>query len=168
MEHKMRRSHLVLAFLIAPLAVSPGCGGGNTIWVTGKLLKGGTPYVPPKDQLVTITFISLEVQDPSGKAVQGGDAYQAEYDPANGTFSVPGPERHGIPPGKYRVAVTQKFTREAFEAAKEKIKKKGFDRETDMLENKYGPSTSPFIVQVNRSQEATIDLDRPTESATKP
>jgi hypothetical protein len=167
MEQTMRRSYLVLAFLMAALAASPGCGGGNTIWVTGQLLKGGTPYVPPKDQLVTITFIALEVQDPSRKT-GAGDAYQAEYDPAKGSFSVPGLERQGIPPGKYRVAVTQKFTREAFDAAKEKIKKKGFDRETDMLENRYGFSTSPFVVQVNGSKEVTIDLDRPTESAAKP
>lgn len=29
------------------------------------------------------------------------------------TFTVPGPDGRGIPPGKYRVSVTQKLKREA-------------------------------------------------------
>jgi hypothetical protein len=164
----MRRSHLILAFLIAPMVAAPGCGGGNTIWVTGKLLKGGTPYVPPKDQLVTITFVALEIKDPSGKPAQGGEPYLADYDPASGTFVVPGPERRGIPPGKYRVSVTQKLEREAFDAAREKkdkAKKKEFTRETDMLADQFGPTTSPIVVDVTRSEEVTIDLDRPTAPA---
>jgi hypothetical protein len=155
----MRRSHLLLAFLIAPLAASPGCGGGNTVWITGKLLKGGTRYEPPKDQLVTVTFVALEVQDPSGKTVKSGEPYLAELDLASGTFFVPGPERQGIPPGKYRVAITQRLTREAFDAAKQKSTKKRPSRETDTLGNQYGFENSPVTVEVKRSEDVTIDLD---------
>jgi hypothetical protein len=166
----MRRSLLLLALLIGLLVISPGCGGGHTVWVTGKLLKGGSKYEPPKDQLVTVTFVPLEVKDPSGKTVKGGDAYQADYDPASGTFTVPGPDRQGIPPGKYRVAVTQKMERTAFDAAKEKItdkaKKRAFTRETDMLADRYGPTTSPITVEVTRSEEAIVDLDQAAPSTT--
>jgi hypothetical protein len=161
----MRRSHLILAFLIAPLLAAPGCTGrGNTVWITGKLLKGGTPYVPPKDQLVTITFVALEVQDESGKTVQSGEPYLAEYDQASGTFTVPGPDRQGIPSGKYRIAVTQKMEREALDAIKQGTKKR-VNRETDMLADRFGVGTSPIIREVKASQEVTIDLDRPSESS---
>jgi hypothetical protein len=161
----MRRSHLLLAFLIAPLVASPGCGGGNGVWITGKLLKGGTLYAPPKDQLVTITFVAIETQDPSGKKLQGGDPYLADYDPESGTFSVPGPDRRGIPPGKYRVAVTQKLIREAFDAANKNQKtkaKKRVDRDTDTLGNRFGISNSPITVQVTQSEDVNIDLDQST------
>ena len=163
----MRRSHLLLAFLIAPLAGSLGCSGGNTVWITGKLLKGGTPYAPPQDQLVTVAFVALEVQDPSGKTVQSGEPYLAEYDPAGGTFTVPGPDRQGIPPGKYRVAVTQRMKREALDALKQGTKKR-VNRETDMLADRFGLTTSPILREVKTSQEVTIDLDRPSESPSPP
>ena len=120
----MRRSHLLLPSSSRRLVASPGCGGGSTVWATGKLLKGGTQYVPPKDQLVTITFIAIESQDPSGKSAQAGEPYQAEYDQASGAFTVPGPDRQGIPPGKYRVAVTQKLNRAAYDAANPKSNSK--------------------------------------------
>jgi hypothetical protein len=38
----MRRNGFSLALLITTLVALPGCSGGNSIWVTGKLLKGGT------------------------------------------------------------------------------------------------------------------------------
>ena len=95
----MQRNPLVLTFLLVALATLSGCTGGNTIWITGRLLKGGTPYVPPKDQVVTITFVAMEIQDVSGKTATSGDPYQAEYDPGSGTFSVPGPEKRAFPRG---------------------------------------------------------------------
>ena len=165
----MRRSHVVLALLIVPLVASPGCGGrGNAVWVTGKLLKGGTQYIPPKDQLVHVTFVALEIEDDAGKTIQSGEPYAAEIDQANGTFSVSGPQGQGIPPGKYRVAVTQKMKREAFDAANPrptKSARKRVDREADMLEDRFGIGTSPIIREMNQSQDLSIDLDRPTESS---
>jgi hypothetical protein len=165
----MRYHRLVLALSIIALIAVAGCGGGtNTVWVKGKLLKGGTRYVPPEDQLVNVTFVALELQDASGKSVQGGDMYTAEIDQETAAFEVPGPDRRGIPPGKYRVAVTQRMKREAFDAAKGKIKdtakKKTFTRESDMLGDKYGSSSSPIIVQVSRSEAVVVDLDRPNGS----
>jgi hypothetical protein len=166
-DRPMRYRHPLLAVLIGVLAGSPGCGGpGNGVWVTGKLLKGGAKYTPPEDQVVSVTFVPLEVQDASGKTTKGGDIYAAEFNDSESTFEVPGPDRRGIPPGKYRVAVTQKLKREAYDAARQKAPrgKKPPSREADMLADRFGTSTSPLIVQVNRSEEVTVDMDRPTES----
>jgi hypothetical protein len=156
----MRRIHLILAVLIAPLVASSGCGRGDAVWVTGKLLKGGTQYVPPTDQNVSITFFALE--DASGKAVEG-EPNTAEYDRDSGTFTVPGPERRGISPGKYRVAVTQKLTREAYDAKAKTAKtaKTRPQRDDDTLGGQFGLEKSPITVKVSRSEEVTIDLDKP-------
>jgi hypothetical protein len=160
----MLRSHPALILLIALLIADTGCSGrGNNVWVTGKLLKGSEKYVAPEDQHVHVTFVGLETKDESGKALPSGEPYWAEFDQANGTFSVPGPERQGIPPGKYRVAVTQKMERVAFDKApKSHDKKKRLDRETDMLNDKFGMSTSPIVREITKSTDLEIDLDKPT------
>jgi len=163
MLHTDRRFPFVLALLVA----LSGCGGsGNTIRVTGKLLKGGAKYDPPPDQAVTVTFIALEVQDKDGKTVKTADPFLAEYEPEGGTFAVKSPEGGGIPPGKYRIAVTQKMKREALNAANPnpKSKKKGPDRETDMLKDRFGADTSPILRDIPQSTDLVIDLDKPTES----
>jgi hypothetical protein len=38
------------------------------------------------------------------------------------------------------------------------------DRDTDYLQDRYGPTTSPIIRERNGPRELPIDLDRPTES----
>jgi hypothetical protein len=161
MNDTMPRTLFVVALLVAPL----GCGGsGNNVWVTGKLFKGGARYDVPKDQAVTVTFVALEVQDASGKTVQASEPYLAELDPNSGTFTVPGLEQRGIPPGKYRVAVTQKLKRESFDAVKKQSKNKALTRETDMLGNRFGLETSPILREIPKSTDLVIDLDKPSES----
>ncbi len=156
----MRRLHFTILCLVVTLLALPGCGGSNTIWVTGHLLKGGAPYVPPSEQRVTLTFVAMEVKDATGKPVPATDPYLAEFDPANSSFQVPGPDRQGIPPGKYRVAVTQTLRREAFDAAQKKSKKR-LDRDADTLADRFSATNSPIIVEVNRSEAVEIDLERP-------
>jgi hypothetical protein len=165
MDPTMTRIQLILALLIAPLVACAGCGEStNHVWVTGKLLKGGATYVPPKDQLVYVTLVGLEIQDQSGKTVQSGQPFWAEVDQESGTFVVPGTEGQGIPPGRYRVAVTQKIEREALNATKSQQKKGApVNRETDMLANRFGMGTSPIIREVKTRGELVIDLDHPTE-----
>jgi len=159
----MHRCILILA--LAPLVVFPGCGAsGNTVWVTGKLLKGGATYVAPEGQLVSVTFVGMEIQDAAGKKTQSSEPFLAAFDQVSGTFSVPGHEGRGIPPGKYRVAVTQKMSREAFDAAKKTgTIKKGVDKETDMLAGQFSLTTSPIIREVKTGGQLVIDLDHPTE-----
>jgi hypothetical protein len=57
--------------------------------------------------------------------------------------------------------VTQKRTREAFDASKPQPKT-GEDRETDVLANKLGQKTSLAIRAVKTSGELVIDLE-PTQ-----
>jgi hypothetical protein len=161
----MRQLRPILALLIAALLLSAGCGGdGNTIWVTGKLLKGGVKYEPPADQLVSVTFVAIEVKDKDGKPGRAGEPYLAQYDPADGTFAVVGREGYGIPPGKYRIAVTQKMKREALDTINAKTKKKVIERDTDMLKNKFGLDSSPITREIPNSTSLEIDLDKPTGS----
>jgi hypothetical protein len=161
----MRRNRLVLALPLVLLVAPLGCGrSGNNVWVTGKVLKGGSKYTPPTGQLVYVTFVALEVKDESGKAIMGGEPFTADVDQANATFSVPGRDGYGIPPGKYRIAVTQKMTRETFDATKPQPKKgwKGVDRETDTLANRFSLESSPIVREVKTGEELVIDLDKPT------
>jgi hypothetical protein len=163
MDYMMSRIHLALALLTAAAVAHTGCGGpSNSVWVTGKLLKGGAVYVPPKDQDVYVTFVGLEIKDESGKAIPGGEPFWADVDQESGTFSVPGNDGRGIPPGKYRVAVTQKMSRHALNSAKLRSKN-GLSRETDMLDNRFGLDSSPIVRELKSSCELAIDLDHPTE-----
>jgi hypothetical protein len=156
------RGTLVLTWLLFGLVLAlPGCGGGNNIWVTGKLLKGGAVYVPPEGQNVYITLVAMETKDAAGKPMPPGDTYVANLDRKTGAFTVPGRDGWGVPPGKYRIAVTQKMSRETFDAVAAKAKKgtKGLDRETDTLGNKFGIETSPIVRELTGAQEIAVDLD---------
>jgi len=158
----MRTSRPALAGLALAAALwLPGCGGGgNAVWVTGKLLKGGSAYVPPTGQTVNVTFVVMDAKDGAGKPVAGGEPFWAEVDQTTGTFTVPGQDGRGIPPGKYRIAVTQKLTREAFDAAN-KSRKRAVDRDADTLADKFGPGTSPIVRELVKPGEVVIDLDKP-------
>jgi hypothetical protein len=59
------------------------------------------------------------------------------------------------------------MTREAFEAAKPRLKK-GVDRETDMLANRFGVGSSPIIREIKSSCSLAIDLDKPAETVASP
>ena len=100
MHHTPSRFRPILAFWIAPLVLVAGCGeADNTVWVTGKLLKGGAKYEAPADQLVSVTFVGTEVKDKAGKTVSNNEPYLADYDPADGSFTVRR-ERPGHPAGE--------------------------------------------------------------------
>jgi hypothetical protein len=163
----MRRQDLGVVLLLVAFANWTGCGPGNNVWVTGKLLKGGAAYVPPKGQLVSVTFVGLEIKDDSGKTILSGEPFSADVDQEDGSFFVPGPERTGIPRGKYRIAVTQKKTREEYEATKPKTKNVNAlkeTRETDTLQGRFGLTNSPITRVVKKGEELVIDLDKPGES----
>ncbi len=49
-----------------------------------------------------VTFVPIL---PDGKPPS--DHYFAEFNPANGTFQSSGKDKKGMPPGKYRVAISQ-------------------------------------------------------------
>ena len=165
----MMKRLMVLTLLAAPMLTSIGCGGsGNAVRVTGKLVKGGAAYVPPNGQYVDLTFVGLETRDETGKIVKNHEPYQADLDEAGGRFTVPGRDGRGIPPGKYRVAVVQKMTRETFDASNPKGRRTvggrvAVDRETDLLADRFGLTTSPIVREVGSSTDLTIDLDNPAQ-----
>jgi hypothetical protein len=165
-ELTMPRHSLLLRLLIlSPTLALAGCGGGE-VKVSGKLLKGGVKYAPPEGHRITITLVAIEAKDAAGRSIVD-EPFQAMLGEDGESFTVPGREGRGIPPGKYRFAVTQRMTREAFEAAKPEAPpgKPPITRESDFLENKFGEKTSPIVREINGSGSLVIDLDKPTEGA---
>ncbi len=164
----MRHQYLQALLWLVILTLVPGCGGSSkAVWVKGQLLKGGAKYSPPEGHLVSVTLVGMGIEGPSGSIVDFPEPFDADYQDETGTFTVPGREGRGIPPGKYRIAVTQRMSREAFEAAKPKAKpgQKPITRETDFLEDKFGPKTSPIVREIKDSIDLVIDMDKPTEGA---
>jgi hypothetical protein len=156
----MRRIIPVLALLVAHLPLA-GCGSSETIRVTGKLLKGGAAYAAPEGQRLGVTFYAIGVADGTGKDAGRGEPFAAQFNPSDSTFSVPGPEGRGIPPGKYRVSVVQKLTRDALEKATPTKRTVVVDREKDYLNGRFGPENSPIVRELKSSCDVAIDLDKP-------
>src|SRR5262249_32488582 len=90
----------LVAFLLA------GCGPAKPVAypISGQLLEKGQPPVvsqqglPPGDPGVHMTFHLMN----EGQQV---DAYDAVVNPTDGTYTVPGIDGRGVPPGKYRISV---------------------------------------------------------------
>jgi hypothetical protein len=160
----MRRLVSIATLLILAAGSFSGCGGGgNEVWVVGKLNKGGAKYTPPEGQDLSITLVAIEAKDAAGKVVKN-EPYLATLGDDGESFTVPGREGYGIPPGKYRVAITQKMTREAFNAAPPRTRAgKKVDRETDYLDNRFSLDKSPIVREVDGSKPLLIDLDKPDE-----
>ena len=155
----MARRLGLLSIALAAAALIDGCGsGGRTVSVAGKLVKGGAKYEVPQDQKVQMTFVAMEIEDPEGKMVPNSDPYPAEYQAESATFKVPGQDGYGIPPGKYRVAISQTLTSEA--AAKQKGRNR-VNRDADMLRDKFSETNSPIIREIKDAADLTIDLNSP-------
>jgi hypothetical protein len=137
-----------------------GCGSSSTIQVTGTLLRGGAAFVPPSDQRLGVTFHAMEVVGESGKSLMAGEPIPALVKPDDGTFTVPGTDGYGIPPGKYRIVVVLKMKRDSTP----KDTKKPFDRDADVLKDRFSPEHSPIVRTLTSSCNLTIDLDNPSDT----
>jgi hypothetical protein len=158
----MSRTRPFLAVWSFVLAVLSGCGSGGTVWVTGKLVKGGAQYTPPVRQRVALSFVVIELKNTSAKTISRGDAFAAEVNQQTGTFTVPGPQGQGIPPGKYRVEVAQRWTREGLKNVPVEKGKRAVNRETDLLRGRFAAGSSPIVRTIEGPGEITIDLDQPS------
>jgi hypothetical protein len=158
----MRRS--LGLWIVLSAACLSGCGGGNSIWVTGVLQKGGDVYKPPEGHKLALYFYPM-ADGTSGN--RSGDAEMADYDARDGSFKVPGREGYGIPPGKYRIAVVESLRREALDemkkASKPKRGEKPVSNDTNLLEATFGEKTSPFVRDLRTSTNLTLDMAKPTE-----
>jgi hypothetical protein len=150
-------------FIIAFVCLA-GCGNGNNIWVSGVLLKGGEMYKPPDGHKLALYFCPMK-DETSGKPP--GDVELANYDPRDGSFTVPGREGTGIAPGKYRIAIVETLRREELDKVKVKKasrSKRGSTRITDdtnLLEGSFGEQTSPFVQDLTTSTKLTLDMATP-------
>ena len=160
----MRRS-LGLWLVLSAVCVA-GCGHGDRIWVTGTLQKGGEIYKPPETRKLALYFCPIE-ETVSGKAA--GDIEMADYDPRDGSFTVPGSEGYGILPGKYRIAIVETVRRDAIKESNNSSKPKGgqnqkrFDFEKNLLEDSFGMKTSPFVRELKSSTKLALDMAKPGE-----
>ena len=149
---------------MASAACLAGCGGHDSISVTGVLQKGGKMYNPPEGHKLALYFYSVADETPGKPAI---DVEMANYDARDGSFTVPGREGYGIPPGKYRIAVVETLRREAFdklkEASKSKTARTTINKDMNFLENSFGEKSSPFVRDLRTSTKLTLDMDKPAE-----
>jgi hypothetical protein len=125
---------VVLAILLV------GCGSGR-IKARGRLVKNGEPFVPGEREVVHIAFFALN-EDPKAKS------YVVKFDRQDGTFQVTGSDGKGLPPGKYRVAVSL------------------IKDHKDALNGAFDLKNSPFLCDVdNSSEEISLDLATPSKAA---
>ena len=148
--------------LAAPLAsaalAAAGCGPSGVVAASGKVVKAGAPYAVPAGQTLRVTFHAAEVKDAAGKDVGAGQSYPAIVRPEDGTFTVPGPDGRGIPPGKYRVAIAQN-PKAGERKAPARRGDVAPDDNVDALEGRYDSPVAPIIVGVDGTTGLTLDLD---------
>jgi hypothetical protein len=148
--------------VVCGLAVA-GCGSSNRVHVEGVLLKGGSPLTPPEGASNQMVFLAMDVKGDSDKAIGANEPFAAIVN-EDGTFNVPGPDGTGIPAGKYRVSITQKYrTKHTIDKPK-RPGELAIDRDTDLLRDRYSATTSPLVVEVTTSEKLTLDLDHPPGS----
>jgi hypothetical protein len=127
-----------LAFILCFCSIA-GCGKSDgKLNVTGKVVRGGAPLKVPEEEYVRVTFFPVTTDGGPPK-----NTYAASFNRADGTFRALGGDGHGIPPGKYRLAV-------------EHVKKGG-----DALKGAYDGDRSPLVFEIDRSTKPlVIDLDK--------
>jgi hypothetical protein len=132
----LRRVSLALIVCLTTIA---GCGKSDgKLNLTGKVLKGGAPLTVPEEEYVRVTFFPV-----TDGGVAPKNTYAADFNRANGTFRALGGDGHGIPPGKYRVAV-------------EHVKKGG-----DALKGAYDGDRSPLVFDIDKKTgPLVLDLDK--------
>ena len=158
----MRRS-LGLWMALGAACVA-GCDHSDSIWVTGVLQKGGEIYKPPEGRKLALYFRPITDRT---SASPTGEVVMADYDARDGSFTVPGREGYGIPPGKYRIVVVETLRRETLDKLKNASKpargQKRINNDTNFLEASFGEMTSPFVRDLKTSTKLTLDMAKPTE-----
>jgi hypothetical protein len=130
----MRTLFLVsIGLLIGLFALGCGERRFNT---KGRIILDGEPFVTKENESVRIFFLPM---DESGAAKE---SYAAEYNGVEGTFTVVGKDRKGLPPGKYRISIQL------------------YARGGDLFKNRLAGLKSPFTCEVaDAKTEVTVDLD---------
>jgi hypothetical protein len=111
-----------------------GCGKGGVV-VKGKLTDKGQPLTISDQGVFIVAFTANDEK----KTV-----YPAEVK-KDGTFEVPGPEKNGVPPGVYHIAIQQMDPYP----------------KTDKLKGKFAPGKSTIVREVAPGKELDIDISKP-------
>jgi hypothetical protein len=134
----MRRVISAAALAAGFCLLAAGCGDGK-LRTRGRVLKGGQPFLPKENESVRVTFVPIL---PDGKPPI--DHYHAEFNRADATFRSAGKDKKGMPPVKYRVAVSYK------------------KQKREMFAGVFDEDKSPFVFDIDfRTPEIVIDLDHP-------
>lgn len=123
----------LLSLLAAILVAASGCGAKTSL-VNGRVVKDGKPLKLSAKGMVVLALYPENSKDAKSQ-------FPAETKP-DGTFTVVGPDRKGIPAGKYRVAV------QVFDPYPN----------TEILGGKYTVDKSTIVKDVNGTDELTIDV----------
>jgi hypothetical protein len=137
MSHFLRLSTVLLIGCLLT-----GCGQ-DRVKARGRLLKSGQPFVPSEKEIVHVAlFPAGEGSDASARS------YVAMFNRQDGTFKVTGADGKGLPPGKYRVAVSL------------------MKEHKDELKGAFNVQNSPVVCEVSSaSSEITVDLATPSKPA---
>lgn len=135
MIHRNSRRCLAPVLILAIVGCAPGL-----VKVNGTVLRGGKPIPLGRGQDIGVVFYPLN--DTS----QFPRSYLAEISQNTGYYTVPGPKRTGIPPGKYKVTI-----------------RVATNRGKDVLDGAFSVD-SPIIRDI-KGKEVTIniDLDKPKQ-----
>ncbi len=116
-----------------------GCGGDGRLNVKGRVLRNGAALKTTEPDFVRVIFFPVTTDGRPPK-----NTYLAAYDGGDGTFEAIGPDGHGVPPGKYRVAVELSRKRK------------------DLLKGAFDGDHSPFVFDVDAgTKELVLDLEKP-------
>jgi hypothetical protein len=116
-----------------------GCGGGgDTVRVSGQLVKDDKPYGANLSGKEPETF----VVDFVGTVKERAYRFAATID-ANGSFRVGGTDGHGIPRGQYKIAVIHS----GFQGA-------GGDR----FSARFAEEKTPLVLDVKQNAHLIIDV----------
>jgi hypothetical protein len=130
-------SRSAAALTAAAALFAAGCGG-DTVRVSGRLVKDGKPYTAMLDgnepETFSVDFVGT---------VNGAKMLFPATIKSDGTFTVGGSNKAGIPRGEYRITVLHS----GFLGA-------GGDR----LKTRFAADKTPLVVEITENTSLTIDL----------
>lgn len=104
---------------------------------------GQPPTLGPNDRLTVIFYADQGVFPP-------GLMLMTDVSP-DGTFEIKSADEDGIPPGKYRIAITQMVV-------------EGNAKGQDKLRGAFGPASTPFIREfTSNTDDLTLDIGKPAK-----
>jgi hypothetical protein len=143
----MRAGVLMITGLTLCVFLSACSRGPRLVKVSGKLTNHDKPYqVAPAEMRPLITLVPLDKEGAYDKP-------PAEFNTSDGTFTVPGRQRNGIPEGKYRIAI--------------QLNPPNPSAEIQHYNQLFTEQSSPIVRDITGPTELTIDLAKEAAAAKK-